>query len=114
MADTTLSEVIKSSTVVVHAGRYAYLKLPAGQEIQLGKNFLIAKDADEITVVTEEKNIHALSYEKDVKWFTLMEIKVSLPFLATGFIAAISKSIADRRLNILVVSTFSKDYLLVR
>ena len=53
-------------------------------------------------------------YEKEVKWFKLFEFKVSIPFLAPGFLAKISKTIADKKLNILIVSTFSKDYALIR
>jgi hypothetical protein len=34
--------------------------------------------------------------------------------LATGFLAKISKTIADKKLNILIVSTFSKDYVLIK
>jgi len=108
---TTLDETIKSSKVIVRRGRYAYLK---AQETEINDHFLISKDNDEITVVTEEKNVSKTKYEKDVKWFKLIEIKVSLPFLAKGFLAKVTKTIADKDLIVLVVSTFSKDYILVR
>jgi hypothetical protein len=111
MENPTLDEVIISSPVVVHKVRYAYLK---GQEKDLKNHFLISQDNDEITIVTEEKNIVNTKYEKDVKWFKLFEFKVSIPFLAPGFLAKISKTIADKKLNILIVSTFSKDYVLIR
>ena len=111
MENPTLDEVIKASPVVVHRGRYAYLK---GQEKELKNHFLISQDNDEITIVTEEKNIANTKYEKDVKWFKLFEFKVSIPFLAPGFLAKISKTIADKKLNILIISTFSKDYALIR
>ncbi len=105
------SEVIKSSQVIVHRGRYAYLK---GKENQLSNHFFIAQDKDEITIVTEEKNVSNTKYDKDVKWFKLIEIQVSKPFLTVGFLAKVTKTIADKGLNILVVSTFSKDYILIR
>ncbi|OGD67924.1 hypothetical protein A3F08_03510 [Candidatus Berkelbacteria bacterium RIFCSPHIGHO2_12_FULL_36_9] len=111
MENPTLNEVIKASPVLVHRGRYAYLK---GQEKELKNHFLISQDNDEITIVTEEKNIANTKYEKDVKWFKLFEFKVSIPFLAPGFLAKISKTIADKKMNILLVSTFSKDYALIR
>ena len=107
---TDLNEVIKTSTVVVHPGRYAYLK---GNETEIKEHFLISKDKDETTIVTEEKNIVNTKYEKDVKWFKLVEIKVSMPFVAKGFLAKITKTVTEKDLNILVVSTFSKDYILV-
>lgn len=111
MENPTLDEVIKSSPVIVHRGRYAYLK---GQEKELKNHFLISQDQDEITIVTEESNILKTKHEKEVKWFKLFEFKVSLPFLAPGFLAKISKTIADKKMNILIVSTFSKDYALIR
>ncbi len=67
-----------------------------------------------MTVVTEEANLFKVKYDKDEKWFKLFEIKVSMPFLAKGFLARVTKAIADEGLNVLVVSTFSKDYILVR
>lgn len=111
MKNPTLDKVIKSSPVVVHRGRYAYL---ISQEKELKNHFLISQDNDEITIVTEEKNILNTKHEKAVKWFKLFEFKVSIPFLAPGFLAKISKTVADKGLNILIVSTFSKDYILIR
>ena len=62
----------------------------------------------------QEHNQVWTKHEKEVKWFKLFEFKVSIPFLAPGFLAKISKTIADKSLNILIVSTFSKDYALIR
>ncbi len=107
----SLATVIKESPVIIHSGRYAYLK---GTETNLKNHFLISQDKDEITIVTKEKNVKNTKYEKDVKWFKLFEFKVSVPFLAPGFLSAISKSIADTGANILIVSTFSKDYALIK
>ena len=55
-----LDEIIKSSPVIVHKGRYAYLK---AQETTLNNHFLISQDEDEITVIREdglEKAVEAL------------------------------------------------------
>ena len=54
MENPTLDKIIKTSPVLVHKGRYAYLK---GQEKELKNHFLISQDNDEITIVTEEKNL---------------------------------------------------------
>ena len=74
----------------------------------------MARDEDEVTVVTEEANVGYIAYDSDVKWFSLIEIQVSLPFVAKGFLAAVTGAIAGKDLNVLAVSTFSKDYFLVR
>ena len=108
---SNLNEVIKTSPVFIHNGRYAYLK---SQEKQLKNHFLVCQDDDEITVVTEEKYVLETKYEQEVKWFKLFEFKVSKPFLAPGFLAKISQTVADKNINILIISTFSKDYILIK
>ncbi|PIN76892.1 hypothetical protein COV17_00595 [Candidatus Woesearchaeota archaeon CG10_big_fil_rev_8_21_14_0_10_36_11] len=85
-----------------------------GEENELKNHFLICRDKDETTIITEEKNVLTTKHEKEVKWFKLIEIKVSVPFLTPGFLAKISKTISNQNLNILIVSTFSKDYVLIR
>lgn len=112
MGAVDLDEVIRSSQVIVRQGRYAYLKAEA--LVELGEHFLVAQDADEVTVVTEEANLGEADFAEAVTWFRLIEVRVSQPFLAQGFIARITKAVADQGLNVLVVSTFSKDYFLVR
>lgn len=111
MNNNNLQKVIESSKVIVHKGKYAYLK---AENANLADHFLITKDKDEITIITEEKNLAKIKYSNEVKWFTLIEIQVSMPFVAKGFLAKITKTIAEKDLNILVVSTFSKDYILVK
>lgn len=106
-----LDDVIATSEVVVHDGRYAYLK---ADEEELNDHFLISQDADETTVVTEEEHVDEVAYEDSVEWFKLFEIQVSEPFVATGFLATVTETVADAGLNILIVSTFSKDYALIK
>ena len=112
MAAPDTNEVIRNSKACVLRGRYAYLKTDA--VVDPTRHFLVARDEEETTVVTEEANVGSTSYAAEEKWFRLIEIRVALPFLAPGFIAAVTRAIADRGLNVLVVSTFSKDYFLVR
>ena len=84
------------------------------REKTAGNYFLIAQDNDEITVVAEEKQLDGLAYESAVKWFKLIEFRVAKPFESTGFLAKIAQAIANRKMNLLIVSTFSKDYVFVR
>ena len=103
---------IKASKIIVRPGRYAYLK--AQEAVDLGKHFFVSQDEDEVTVVTEEEYVKEVSFSDRVEWFKLLEIRVSKPFLVKGFLAAISKTVADADLNVLIISTFSKDYVLLR
>ena len=108
---TTLEEEIAWSEIIIQPWRYAYLKTDT--QI-LGDHFLVSKDADEVTIITEEKNIAWVQYTEATKRFILLEIRPKTPFLAVGFLAAVTRAIADQELNILVVSTYSKDYILVK
>ena len=112
MDNVDLTDVIRSSRVIVRSERYAYLKTQT--EPASTRHFLITRDKDEITIVTEEANVLQTSFEKEVGWFNLIEVRVSQPFVAKGFISRITQAISERDLNVLVVSTFSKDYFLVR
>jgi hypothetical protein len=106
-----LDEVVRTSEVVVHPGRYAYLKT---RQAGPGDHFLVARDADVVTVVTEERNVAATEHSESTHWFVLMEIRVSMPFVAKGFLAKVTATMADVDLNVLVVSTYSKDYIMVK
>ncbi|MBM2820742.1 MAG: hypothetical protein HW405_502 [Candidatus Berkelbacteria bacterium] len=76
---------------------------------------MISKDADEITVVAEEKNLENLEIiERNKEDYKLIALKVSLPFYAVGFLATVTSAIAKEGMNVLVISTYSKDYILVK
>jgi len=110
MKEPNIEEVIREGKVIIHPGRYVYLK---SKDNDLDGHFLVAQDMDEITVITEESNLSNVEYYESEKWFKLFEIKVSVPFLA-GFLSKVIKPIADAGYNTLIVSTFSKDYILTK
>ncbi len=110
MGKPSIDEVIKTSKVIIHSGRYAYLKM---REKSLNNHFLVSQDKEEITVITEEKNLEGVKYLDIVRWFKMIEIQVSVPFLQ-GFLSRVIRPIADAGYNTLIVSTFSKDYILTR
>lgn len=108
-----IDEIIKQSSFSFHAGRYIYAK--ASKAPPVGNHFLVSKDKDEVTVVTKEENLKELELiEKNKDFYSLIELKVSVPFYAVGFLATVSEAIAKEGMNILIVSTYSKDYILVR
>ncbi len=80
-----------------------------------GSHFLITHDADEITVVTKEALLAELQLlEKNRYFYRLITLHASVPLYAVGFLATISQAIADAQLNLSIVSTYSKDYMLIR
>jgi hypothetical protein len=111
--DDNLKKIIQNSSFRVEEGEYIYAKVKSAPVID--KHFLVSKDEDEITVVTKKENLPDLDLiEKNKDTYCLIGLKVSLPFYAVGFLASVTKAIADRGMNVLVVSTYSKDYILVR
>jgi hypothetical protein len=111
--EAQLADIIRHSTFSFEPGQYCYVQVATIPPT--GRYFLVTQDQDEITVVTREEYIgdfEVLDRNKDT--YSLIALRVALPFYSVGFLAAVSGAIAAQGLNILIVSTYSKDYLLVR
>lgn len=111
--DKDLKDIIAKSTFEIQEGRFVYAKVKSAPEIN--NHFMVSKDKDEITVVTEEGNLEELDLiERNKDNYKLITLNVSVPFYSVGFLATVSNAIAKERMNILIVSTYSKDYIMVR
>lgn len=107
-----VDDIIKKSPIKVYDGRYAIVKcnrLPISDSL-----FMVSNDGEEITAISEEQGLNNISYELIEKWFKIISIYVSTPFHGVGFLAKISSKIAEKGINIFIVSTFSKDFILLR
>jgi len=108
----SLADVIAGSPVKLLPGRYAVAKCAAAPE---GPGFfMVARDADEITVIAEEAQLPALGASAAEGDYRLVEIRVATPFLGVGLLAAASSALAGAGISILIVSTYSKDYVLLK
>ena len=109
-----LRQTINSSPYVLHPQRYTVLQVQECSNLQT--HFLVTHEAEEVTVITTEKQRSLLQSDilREQAWFHLIEFKMSTPFETPGFLAAIASQLASHHLNILLVSTFSKDWLLLR
>lgn len=113
MNDKEISKIIKESSFEIQSGRFIYCKV--AEQPSPENHFMISKDADEITVVTKEENINEIKViERNKDFYTLISLNVSIPFYSVGFLATVSDAIAKAGMNILIVSTYSKDYILIR
>lgn len=107
-----LKEAIPKSIATVMNGIYVYVKT---DKVENSKNhFMVSKDKDEITVVTKKENINDLNVLELVGDYKLIEFKPAIPFQTVGFLAKIAEVIANQGMNILIVSTFSKDYIMIK
>lgn len=111
-----LEEIIRSSAIELVSGSYNMYRLSPTAKIPVAA-IASFRDATELTVVAD-----SLTTTTDPQFaqrpkegpFVIIRILVSAPFVATGFLAAVTTAIADRGLNLLLWSTFSYDYVLIR
>ncbi len=106
-------KMIAESSFCIQDGVYVYTKV--SKEPEEGKHFFVCRDSDEITVVTRQENLALLEVlERNRDFYKLISLNVSLPFYSVGFLATVSDAFASNGMNILILSTFSKDYVLIR
>lgn len=108
-----LKKIIEQSSFEIMDGTYIYAKVSTFPDQE--KHFLVSKDQDEITVITKEENLADLELiERNNESYKLIALNVSIPFYAVGFLASVSLAIAEAGMNILIISTYSKDYILIK
>ncbi len=113
MDRSKIKKIIRQSSFSVAEGRYIYAK--ARTVDVLDDHFMVSRDSHEITVVTREENVSRFDLiEKNKEFYKLIALNVSAPFYAVGFLSTVSTAIAEKGMNVLIVSTYSKDYLLVK
>lgn len=108
-----LKKIITQSTFELNEGTFIYTKVRSIADPS--KHFMVSKDKDEITIVTRVENLDSLDLiERNKDDYSLIALNVSVPFYSVGFLATVSSTIAEKGMNILIVSTYSKDYIMVR
>jgi len=77
--------------------------------------FATIQDKNEITVIIDQSKIDnnedVIKTEKDWK---LLTFDMFLPFELIGFLAKISKILADEQISIFVISAYSTDHILIK
>ncbi len=108
----SLVEIIKQSPIKIIDGRFAVVQMAKKDNAK--DFFAMMVDDHEKTIVVEE---HSLKKNRKIVkfqgWYKLVQVQVSVPFFVVGFLATITNSIAKVGINVLVISTFSFDYLLI-
>jgi hypothetical protein len=105
-------QVIADSTFRF-VGTYVYVSARAVRNPE--QHLMVTRDVNEITVVTTEEHlddVEVLARNAD-RWL-LLAIDCANPFYCVGFIAKISAALSGAGLDILVVSTFSCDWVFVK
>ena len=111
--DKKLQEVINCSWFTIDEVTYAYTKVTEIKNVK--KHLIITQDSDEITVVTDIKNLKDLgNYERNAEDWKLINIRCGNPFYCVGFLAAISSQTALNGLDITMTSTYTNDYIMCK
>jgi uncharacterized protein len=80
--------------------------------------FMIFKDKWEITLVLDETDYqtcrHALRDAKSEGGFRLLSFDLIMDFNVVGFLAEVSRILADAEVSIFAISAFSRDHLLIK
>jgi uncharacterized protein len=95
----------------ITASKEKYAIIKAGKSVNGA--FANVIDKNEITVVIAEKYVNKKYVIKSKKNYRLITFNEILPFKLVGFIAKVSKVLADAKIPIFVVSSYSTDHLLV-
>ena len=107
-----LEGVIAASWFTVEDGAYVYASVTQITEPE--KHLLVVRDGTEVTVATEVQNLplpYCLKVNAD-EW-KLINIRCGNPFYCVGFIASITDALATAGIDIVIISSFSNDLILV-
>jgi len=107
-----LQETIETSTIEVIEGSFAVIRLPVDVEIPF-KAFGVTRDSTETTAIVRDNQLRDFKFLESHDGLRILRINVSAPFMAPGFLAAVCTAVASKGVNVLVLSTFTRDYLLV-
>jgi len=71
-------------------------------------------DKNEITVIIEQSKYNDEDIIEIEKGWKILTLDMVLPFGLVGFLAKVSKVLADEKIPIFVISAYSKDHILVK
>jgi hypothetical protein len=105
-----IQDIINRSSFEIQKGLFYMAKV--NDFTDANRCFLVTSDEIEKTVIcSHEIELNNIIEKKPD--YVLIGIEVSLPFDAIGFLSKITTCLADSNIPILVVSTYSRDYVLI-
>lgn len=80
--------------------------------------FMIFSDKYEVTLLLDEIDFgtlrHAIRNAKTERGFRLLTFDIHLDFNVVGFLAEVSRILAEANISVVAVSSFSRDHLLIK
>ena len=121
-------ELLKSARVEVALETFFLVSLPHANWLKLLENpelsprmsapFMIFRDRWEVTLLLDETDFGTIRHQiRDAKTagnYRLLSFDVELDFSVVGFLAEITRILAEAKIPIVALSTFSRDHLLIK
>lgn len=123
----TAVELLQKTSVTVMPGTFilvslqhdAWLKLLEDPALspRMTAPFLIFRDQHELTMLLDETDYgtmrHALRDTKVQRNFRLLTFETVMDFAVVGFLAEVSRILAEAGISIVAISAFSRDHILI-
>jgi len=116
----TKVEVAPETFFLVSLPHKDWLKLLENPELspRMSAPFMIFRDKWEVTLLLDEVDFGTIRYQiRDAKTagnYRLLSFDVELDFAVVGFLAEVTRILADAEISIVALSAFSRDHLLVK
>jgi hypothetical protein len=116
----TKVEVAPASYVVVGVGLQDWQRLLEDPDLspRADAPFMILRDTHEVTMVIEEDDWrrirHAVRDARNETGYRLVTLDLELPWTTVGYLARITELLAAEKISVGVLSSFSRDHLLIK
>lgn len=116
----TRVEVASETFTLVSVRHEAWLQLLENPELspRMTAPFMIFRDKYETTLLLDDIDFqtirHAVRDGKIERNFRLLTFDVTLDFTIVGFLAEISRILAEAEISIVALSAFSRDHILIK
>ncbi|MDQ3322863.1 MAG: ACT domain-containing protein [Acidobacteriota bacterium] len=128
MNDTKIKKLLAETTVEIAPETFFLVSLPREDWLKLLENpelsprmtapFMILSDNREVTLLLDEVDYGTIRYRlRDAKTegnFRLLTFNIELDWNVVGFLAEISRILAEANITIGALSAFSRDHILVK
>ncbi len=116
----TRVEVVPETFFLVSLPHKNWLKLLENPELspRMSAPFMIFRDKWEVTLLLDEVDFgtirHAIREAKTEGNFRLLSFDLEMDFNVVGFLAEVSRILAEAEISIVALSAFSRDHVLIR
>ena len=105
-----LADYFKNAKVYVWKETFAVVK----SKRPLPDAFAVIQDKNEITVVIDQSRVNDEDVIELEKGWKLITFDMILPFGLVGFLATVSRALAEENISIFAISAYSTDHILVK